>query len=387
MKIGIFTARQFPQISANTAIAYDLGMFLHTKLKHDVVFAGYKYLPEQEPVTEYQGIPIHFVNQKERTPDCHLKNMIKSRTDEAFFMFQEARSLGDMVRREHLEAFIVIIAPSENLCLVNKANLDIPIFLIQLDPYFHFSDGHESPHLKRQFLKSLGNVAKAYITRPLFEIYRKDPRFAPLVSRMELFQFPKLKRSGHSSDAEERTTASVLYAGTLYHTIRSPKLLLALQCSLPPDYTLIFMGCCDSPADTEELQNSPVDCRGQCSVQEVKTANQQAGALLCIGNQTRMQESSKLIDLISTGKPIINIYQYDECPTRDILKQYTLSLSLSAGDLLEGKAKGALSEFLLTTRGKKIVFRELQDKYREYSLEYVATHIADDIQRHLEDNE
>ena len=99
--------------------------------------------------------------------------------------------------------------------------------------------------------------------------------------------------------------------------------------------------------------------------------------LINIGNLVKNQLGSKLIDYISTGKPIVNIYQIEMCPTLSVLEKYNLCISLCSGDLNGNSAKTKLHDFLSGIKGQIIPFDEIQKTYVEYTPEYVCNSILD----------
>lgn len=109
----------------------------------------------------------------------------------------------------------------------------------------------------------------------------------------------------------------------------------------------------------------------------VRNMQIQADALLNIGNLCSNQLPSKILEYISTGKPIINFYKNKNCPTLQLLSGYP---ALNIDETL-GQANADaehLYEFL-SLLPKQLPFETVKSRYYIYTPEYVTDEILKNI--------
>ena len=333
MKIGILTYRQVPFISANTAIGYTLGETLKDVYGYEVVFIGHKQDNVQNDITEYKGIPVRFFDessQKKKKPS-RLFNKVKNILGEEQFLKNEAKRLREIVRDMEINFLICVIAPDLAAWITKAARLNIPLILYQLDPFYNMGDV-ENRKLKQKFVKILPIFSKIYTTELLYESYMLDKDLRCYKDKTEIVQFPKLVEMLPSKSEKNIEKVRLLYGGTLYRKIRNPKILLELKKKLSEDYEIIYLGKCDVEEDQKALEESGIICKGYCSQEELKKEICDADILINIGNLVKNQLGSKLIEYIATGKPILNINQFEKCPTLKVLEKYPYKCNIMVSD-------------------------------------------------------
>lgn len=381
MRIGILTYRQYPYISANTAIGYTLGETIYKQYNYDVVFIGYKQSESQNEVNKYHEIPIHFLNEdiERKKRHSYIRNKMKGIFGEEYFVKKEAEHLKAIVSREEIDVLISVIAPISSAFISYVAKLDIPVFLYQLDPFYNVGD-IENEKLKQTFLKLLPSFDKIYTTDLLYKDYLKDGSMEKFKEKMRIMQFPKIVEYASQKKKLEHEKVRLLYGGTLYRGIRNPKILLELYYKLSDKCEIVYLGKCDVEEDQKLLEESGIICKGFCSQEELKKEIAEADILINIGNLVRNQLGSKLIEYIATGKPILNIYQFKECPTLDVLKKYPYKFNILVTELYENMEKASdMTEFVCNERGKKEDFSKIKELYKEYTPEYLVEVIINDI--------
>ena len=92
----------------------------------------------------------------------------------------------------------------------------------------------------------------------------------------------------------------------------------------------------------------------------------QADVLVNLSNNAKLQAPHKLMELVSTGKPIINFYYFKNTGYK-IIEKYPLGINVSnysdPRDMVE-----AISVFINNNRNKKLGAKEINDIYSEYLL-------------------
>lgn len=377
MKIGVLAYRQYPFISANTSIAYTVGDNI---LNHEVIYIGRKQDECQNTVSDYNNKKIRFLNEKVPSSNwLRVKEVIRKYLGDSLYFSTDARALRKIIKEEMLEALICIIAPNDNLELVLNTKLNIPIFVYQLDPYYNFYD-KENPILKKKFVSMLSKVEYLFTTRLLYQQYKVDKEICAFLNKISVLEFPKLVQP-KEMDLKKTNSKSVkmLYAGTLYKGIRSPKILIKLKENLPKEYEIVFCGSCDEENDMASIEKAGIVCKGYCSQNVLAEEIQKADALINIGNTVKNQLGSKIVDYIATGKPIVNIAQFKECSTKEVLDNYSLHFNIDINDIDKLETLENLNRFIIQHRDERIDFKILKEKYAEFTPEYVAGEILDRI--------
>jgi glycosyltransferase involved in cell wall biosynthesis len=137
----------------------------------------------------------------------------------------------------------------------------------------------------------------------------------------KIFEIPPLV---HIPDRIEAGPAAVgegdrlVFVGTLHRNIRSPDRLLRLFLGMagraPGNIELHFYGnfseCADSFKKLPESARRIVHLHGVVDRSDALAAMASASALVNIGNDTRYQLPSKLVEYAAMGKPIINVVSF-----------------------------------------------------------------------------
>lgn len=383
MKIGILTYRQYPYVSANTAIGYLLGESIKKNSQYDILFIGHKQSEEQNDIEEYHNIQICFLNEYSKVDSkiiC-LINKIKGILGKRVFYKKEAKKLKEIVEKHEIDILISVIAPISTALISYVAKLNIPILLYQLDPFYNLND-IEDLKLKKTFIKILSAFEKLYTTDLLYNGYLQDESIKKYKEKMQIVHFPKIVE--YSADKRKNETHKkirMIYGGTLYRKIRNPLILLELKKRLSINCEIIFLGKCDVIEDQEMLEQSDIICKGFCSQEELRKEVNEADILINIGNTVKNQLGSKLIEYIATGKPILNIYQFKGCPTLNVLEKYPYKFNILANDIHSSSNKILeMNKFIFEVKDKRENFAKIKDIYKEYTPEYVSKVLIDDIQ-------
>ena len=131
-----------------------------------------------------------------------------------------------------------------------------------------------------------------------------------------------------------RHGCKLVFTGSLYRDIRNPAYLLEMLSGVfakVPDVEAHFFGRINDCADLFEnpLRQFPNNffIHGLVSRDAAADALNQADFLINIGNKTRHQLPSKLVDYMATGKPIINIVSIKEDNSLSFLGAYPNTVS------------------------------------------------------------
>ena len=222
--------------------------------------------------------------------------------------------------------------------------------------------------LQPNALLDLSNEIKSRFCKKLFGL-----RF-PLVIPTEY----------HKRDCDFFVKGSIhcVYAGALMLPIRMPDYMVRLFGLMNSNDVQLHIWSnnlaleqkrqLESMLSENEILHEPV------SQLEMHQILESADVMVNLGNTTTNQFPSKVLDYISLGKPIINIYKNKNCPTLEVLDKYPLSISLYEGDDIQTNAD-RLRSFIHDSFGKTIGTDEINRIFYDYRPSYVASEILKTI--------
>lgn len=168
----------------------------------------------------------------------------------------------------------------------------------------------------------------------------------------------------------------LVYVGTLYKTLRSPRFLLVCVAALSRmflehRFELHFYGsindCGDDFLMTPDTPNCRVLRHGMVSRQEVAKAMAGADILVNIGNDSEAQLASKVIEYMAMGKPILNVVSILRDASIDALADYPSTLTIfRSGSKPEPEVIATLGNFVLNSQPvNRRVVEQVRSKFSE----------------------
>ncbi len=130
---------------------------------------------------------------------------------------------------------------------------------------------------------------------------------------------------------DDSSKIRLVFVGTLYRKVRSPDFLLRLflelqKTELKDNIELHFFGnindCWDCFEGHELLLNETIFIHGLVKPNQAQQVLTEASILVNIGNETPYQLPSKVVDYISTGKPVLNIMKTPQDSSAEFFKHY-----------------------------------------------------------------
>lgn len=169
---------------------------------------------------------------------------------------------------------------------------------------------------------------------------------------------------------------NLLYTGTFYKDIRNPELLIQIIAALPDKVVLHICGIVGESflkKHQDLISKGRIVLHGNVSHQILYNAIIDCDYLVNYGNLTEFLLPSKLISYISTGKPIINVYQINNCPSFDYLKQYQPYLNLYARDNSKENSRTLMS--FISSNSCCLDRDTIFEKYKECTKKYISERI------------
>ncbi len=139
----------------------------------------------------------------------------------------------------------------------------------------------------------------------------------------------------------EKNAIILFFAGTFYDDIRNPRPLLVLLDRMVTHSPLLRDKLQMHIFGSPEILNKALDdyptlfprvhCHDKVPHNYIVNAMQQATCLVNIGNKTSYQLPSKIIEYMSTGKPILNICTITDDSSSNILVNYPFHMNILVG--------------------------------------------------------
>ena len=105
----------------------------------------------------------------------------------------------------------------------------------------------------------------------------------------------------------------------------------------------------------------------------------QADVLLHVGNAVDSLMPSKILDYISSGKPILNICKIPTCPTLPLMERYPLGMTVNESDEITEELLDSITRFCTTSKDKSIPFDQIHQLYYDSTIDYVGDRFYDII--------
>jgi len=238
-----------------------------------------------------------------------------------------------------------------------------PFYILDTTPVNNYKIYRRLNYLIEEKIISCVDIISV-TTEALAKIYRNVfPE-----SNKKVYVIPPLISLSGKSDIKnhiflKKDKIRLVFVGTLYKAIRSPKFLLQLfrillQASLGDKLEMHFFGrihdCSDSFEPYEDLLDNKIFIHGLVDHNIALRAMKEADFLVNIGNDTSYQLPSKLVEYMSSGKPIINLISSSDDSSLPLIKDYPLHINITGNDITEENKVLLLESFIKNTLGKVV---------------------------------
>ena len=170
---------------------------------------------------------------------------------------------------------------------------------------------------------------------------------------------------------------NLLYLGTVYGDIRKPEALFRLfakAAEQEPRLRLYIVGKkfgVDADrylTEYSEKLGDKLHCYAPIPPEQTTDLLLRADVLVNMGNTVRNQMPSKVVEYISTGKPILNLSVNEECSTLGLIQRYANGLQVFEKDLRNHSIVQATVDFCRQARGKELSWQEVRKAFPEMEL-------------------
>ncbi len=201
--------------------------------------------------------------------------------------------------------------------------------------------------------------------------------------RVYALEFPnirELKPDRYTKAILQKKSEDILifFAGRLEKAIRPPQRTMDMFTLIRNPrikFVVLGIGCEDVLEKYREEMPERLILLGQKPLYDSLSTLLLADVLVNIGNTVENQVPSKILDYLSTGKPIIHIRQTENCPVVPYLSRYPNALDIAPEEPLQDAAS-RMERFITCNESvPSIEYSMIKELYQESTVEYVANRI------------
>lgn len=386
--------------NANSRIVFRLIQYLLDHYDVDISLMG-RAACKEEFVDEYGGCKLIHEPQrnfeqtrrlKDKLGKLHLLRYIlmprtisyRIHSDEEPYVVEARRWL-----KKHASEYDVVVAtcsPYYPLKLAAEISKILPVIYYKIDPV---STAPLSNTLNKDTkLVTIENeiawdtcASRIITTGVIFKYYDQLPTKVN-ADKVLLLNYPniverKLSNNANNSivDSFDKTKINLCFIGTFYSNIRNPQFLLELMDKLRDTDIVLHilgrMGDCLAMIDKYTSCNSNVLYHGVVPPSVADDVMLQADILVHVGNAVDAYMPSKILDYISSGKPILNLCKMPSCPTLSLMERYPNGMTVYEYETLTDELVFEVIAFC-QNKHEDASFDDISILYNEYTMPYVA---------------
>lgn len=384
MKILIMTGAIHPQLGHNANLMMKLLPFLRER--HEVQILSFANQSEALPST-FHGVPIHWAyRDRKRLTDALLFPAVGKLVDkDGFSDYMTGMLLAEKADDLHKAfSFDAVLASSEPfVALVGTAHVRSRCrkYLYMMDPPEITWDHPGTPYRNKNVLLFLKRFDRVFTTKYAKEALEQMGCHTPDYT-LESISFPMVEdhclMPTEDDVKMDSKKINLLFCGAMSKYLqRSPQYYLDLASRLDERFCLWFMGkyCEDIEKEFGFHTRAQVVTLPPKPYQTALNAMHQTDVLINIGNNVRVHLPSKIVEYMSTEKPIVNFYKFDACPTLDYATRYPLCLNINEQAPITEDIFAQFEEFCVSSKGKRVPLQFVKEEFADWTPEYIANQI------------
>ena len=285
----------------------------------------------------------------------------------------------------HRHKYDVILAcsmPFYSIDIASKLSKYIPVVNYYMEPYWNYLPPRYGKEecISRLWDGSASHVITTDLIRQMYVKYAEKD----ILQKIVVAEFPNVFKHDvditikHSNKSFNHKI-NLVFAGKFYPKVRDPQYLFDIMEFIHAEgigLTIAggFNGTFSESYIEKYFSNniSYINYVGMLSPYEADNLLASSSVLVHIGNTKPELLPSKILDYISMGKPIINLYQHDHCPTLEILADYPLKINIRVGTPLTLELIQSIVDFCRENCDKQLPFSRIEQLYRKYTPKIVG---------------
>ena len=287
---------------------------------------------------------------------------------------------------ELVDIVVCVSYPFEACIATARMRMRVPFIYYQLDPYFnHYQQKWKLYAQKREDFVCR-KASHVVMTKLIHEDYFNS-KLKHHFPKCSILEFPSIRPVPLLQDndvihakTDKESFYRFLFLGSVYSDIRSPDYCYALFHQVIEKYPGIiidFVGPIYGNLSTaakhlEGLLGSNFRRHERVSADAADKLLSGADFLINIGNTVHNQMPSKIFEYISTGKPILNFYKMDNCPTLNYTEKYPLCMNVSEARSIDDDLVDEFLQFCTRNYGKRLTYNQVEAIFSECTVESVG---------------
>ncbi|MDO4413621.1 MAG: hypothetical protein Q4C20_00945 [Erysipelotrichaceae bacterium] len=387
MKILIMTGPLYPVTGNNANL---IGKLIPSLLetKHEVrQFSGCFGIDQSSLPSSLFDVPVYWANDdrkdiKRRVLYPLLSKLVDPNGFSDELQVQIYSSKLSEIRKEYPFDTVISTCEPYSMAVCASRIKEVRKILYLMDPPAVISNGIKTKYRTNTLNKTLINQDAIISTPFIFEALKKHGIDLNEVNEISV-GFPMINKHGPGSMYQQKKRIKLLFTGWLYSDIRSPEYFLKIVEKLDDRFQITFMGkeceylkerfSIESRAEIITLPQQPYEAALQ--------AMADSDILINIGNSVPVHMPSKTLEYINTGKPVVNFFKFEDCPTLYYTRRYPLALNLYEGDPDINKAADRFIQFCESTKGQVVDRKYILDEFKDCTPEYIANRILDVLEK------
>lgn len=206
----------------------------------------------------------------------------------------------------------------------------------------------------------------------------KDDTYKKVNDKLTYVDFPVFTvKESKKNYIKKNSRLHFMYAGTLDKEYRSPEYMLNILDLISNDIeniTLDIYGrgnCADIINEFKDKAKFKIVEHGMVPHEEIVSAMMASDFLINISNKTQNIVPSKIFELFSIGKPIVNFISNPDDITKEYFDKYPCVRNINQWEE-PSKYYDKLQSFIKSETGKQYNLSEIREKYFENTPEYFA---------------
>ena len=340
------------------------------------------------------GVPVHWVTNNQIGWKKNVVYPVVSKIvdhngwSDAIATLKMSEALKKVMKFYCPDHIISTMEPfSSALCAV-KANCQSKTVYIMDPPESTLEDYALGTQFRRKMLSYILEKADNIVTTPFIKEALMKQGYKMLESKAVCMGFPLIQehilQPAEDDLPIDSTKINLLFCGWLNLGIRSPEYFLKIVAQMDERFCVWFVGRDCDLINKKFKVKSKAEIRvfPPISYQAAINAMAKADILIGLSNFVPVHMPSKTVEYINTGKPFINYYRREDCPTLFYTRRWPMCLNIHEESTDVAVATEQTIDFCLTHRGQSADTSKLEEIFPDCSTEHIARAILQLISEH-----
>ncbi len=300
-----------------------------------------------------------------------FKFLVLKRGPERDVLKKEIESL---CNQNNYDYVVAASAPFEASFALSDADITAKKAAYLCDPYTKSLYFNTAKDVKEE-TKLYEQLEDIFISIPMIDDYKGEP-FERFSNKISVVPLPGVVKNDTppKQTSQNGKAINCVFVGNLYWNIRRPDFLLDIFKNIDDQnikLTFVGGGYDNFPKGFfqpyKEILKDRLVFTGSVPLSEAYSYMNGADILLNIGNEINNQLTSKILEYVSSGKPILNFCKIDDDPCLEYLERYGLSETVYEKDGVNEDTVKKAYEFCIKNKGTTKCFEAVEKMFYEHT--------------------